>query len=104
MLTQLPDQDRVEHVVDRCRVLLGDDQAETLLGWLAQDWQHADGAGADRAVWCATQPLMRAVQLRHDGHHALANMLDHLAEACVTAYRGELTVRTTRVEDDASNE
>lgn len=95
MLTQPPDQERVEFVLERCRVLLGDDQAETMLGWLAKDWQRAEGEGPDRAAWTATQQLLRAVRLRALGHVTLANMVDHLAEACVSGWRDELTVRTT---------
>ena len=99
-MPQPPNAARLAAVLDRARVLHGEDVAEHLAESLVADWTAAEGEGPHaQAMHAAVWQLVRAASYRARGEVSLANMTDHLAEACVTGWRDELTVRTASVED-----
>ena len=101
-MPQPPNAGRLAAVLDRARVIHGDDVAELLAENLVADWTAAEGEGPHaQAMHAAIWQLVRAASYRARGEASLANMTDHLAEACVTGWRDEMTVQTTRVEDAA---
>ena len=101
-MPQPPNRTRLRHVLDRARVLHGDDVAEAMAESFLADWEAAADEGPHtQALYAAAWQLVRAAKLRDMGATSVANMHDHLAEACILGWRDELTVQTTAVEDTA---
>ena len=99
-MPQPPNTNRLAVVLDRARVIHGDDVAEAMADSLVADWTAAEGEGPHtQALYAAAWQLVRAAKLREIGAVSVANMHDHLAEACILGWRDELTVRTAAVED-----
>jgi hypothetical protein len=98
-MPQPPDVPTVAQVLDRARIIHGDELAESLAEGLADDWRAAADRGAEQAVWAAAWQLTRAARWRAAGGAGVANMLDHLAEACIRGWADEVAVRTATVED-----
>ena len=98
-MPQLPNAARVQHVLERARVLHGEDTAERMADALVSDWSDAAEHGHLQAVYAAMWQLTRAASYRAHGESSVANMFDHLAEACVVGWRDEMTVQTTAIED-----
>lgn len=101
-MPQPPDRRQIARVLDRAEAILGDEGAEQLARWLAEDWRQAGELAeqpGSQAVWAAAQQLLRAAQLRAAGQISAANMCDHLAEACALGWRQELIVQGTELPD-----
>src|SRR3954454_5802567 len=98
-MPQPPDSETVVHVLDRAQALLGREAANVLADALASDWRAAAQEGPQQALYAAAWQLWRATRWRALGNVSLANMADHLAEACITGWRDEVAVGTTAVED-----
>lgn len=99
-MPQPPDMSTVMHVIERAQMIYGEETADRLAETLAADWTASAAAGpAEQAIHAAAWQLARAAQLRALGNAGLANMIDHLAEACVSAWRQEVTVQTATMDD-----
>lgn len=98
-MPQPPNLHTVHHVLDRAQVIHGPEVVEMLAEGLTADWEAAANRGHEQAIYAAAWQLHRARQHRAAGNPGLANMLDHLAEACLAGWDAEIDVRTTVVAD-----
>lgn len=102
-MPQPPNVMRIAHVLDRAAVLHGPETAELLAEALASDWRAAQHEGSQQALYAAIWQLHRASKFRARGNDGIANMFDHLAEACASGWADEVDVSQTVIEDSPSS-
>src|SRR3954453_1136890 len=98
-MPQPPNVSTVYHVLGRAQIIHGPEVTEMLAAGLSDDWEAAADRGHEQAIYAAAWQLHRARQHRAAGNAGLANMLDHLAEACLAGWDAEVQVRTTAIAD-----
>lgn len=98
-MPQPPNVSTIAHVLSRAKIIHGPEAAELLAESLAADWRAAEHEGSQQALYAAAWQLHRASQFRAKGADGIANMLDHLAEACISGWVDEVDVSQTPIED-----
>ena len=98
-MPQPPHLETVHRVLERAQVIHGPEAAEALAEGLISDWEAAAERDHEQAIYAAAWQLHRARRLRARGQAGLANMCDHLAEACLAGWDAEVTVRTLVMPD-----
>lgn len=102
-MPQPPNVTTIAHVLGRAKILHGPEAAEMLAESLASDWRAAEHEGSQQALYAAAWQLHRATKFRAHGADGIANMLDHLAEACILGWVDEVDVSQAVIEDSPSS-